>query len=203
MNQRQSPGRRLYGQVLRLYPARFRAEFEQSMLQNVDDLMRDWQRGPAKNGLYRWLWLMADALAGVGSEHVMQIRQGDAMKTMLNQPRFTALITLLLALPLALIYVALAYDIELFAIPLTRLLTVDGQQINGLGRLLLLSSLLLLPVAFGVNLWSMVRSWHNAAIRTGYAANLLLGIALFWLLVVTWGGLILEQVRCISSKLCD
>jgi hypothetical protein len=83
-----------------------------------------------------------------------------------------------LSLPLGLSYSVLAYEITPLQGPLTRLFTVDGQQINDLGRVVFLGGLLLLPAAFVLNLLPMFRrsgqQWQIAL----YPINLLIGAAI-------------------------
>lgn len=63
------------------------------------------------------------------------------------------------AMPLGLTYITLMFNLEPLASLLNDLFTVAGQQgdINMLGRIVIYGGLLLLPVAFALNLQSMLK----------------------------------------------
>ena len=104
---------------------------------------------------------------------------------MLAHPRSAAITSLILSLPLGLTFIAFMFDIELLGKPLNELFTIEGQQgeINTLGRIVIYGGLLLLPVAF--------------------ALNLIVGIAILLLITFTWGGLMLEEIYCLQGIRCD
>jgi len=80
---------------------------------------------------------------------------------------------------------------------------MDGQQINNLGRIVIFGGLLLLPVAFVLNLQPLLVRAGPEQKRTPHAINLLLGAAILLLVLLTWGGLILESIYCLQGIRCD
>ena len=127
------------------------------------------------------------------------------MKNITTNPRSAAIMSFILCLPLAVPYVILMYDIEPLIGPLNNLLTIEGQQgdINMLGRIVIFGGLLLLPVAFVLNLQPMLRREGPERKRTLYAINLILGAIIFLFIALTWGGLILEEIYCLRGIRCD
>lgn len=126
------------------------------------------------------------------------------MKNLISNPRSAAITSLILALPLGLTYVALMLNIEPLARVLNNLFTVDGQQagmeINTLGRIVIYGGLLLLPIAFTLNLRPLLRREEK---RRFPVLNLIVGAIIFLLILFTWGGLILEEIYCLQGIRCD
>jgi len=129
------------------------------------------------------------------------------MKGILAHPRSVAITSLILGMPLGLTYAALMFNIEPLARVLNNLFTIDGQQgeieINMLGRIVIYGGLLLLPVAFALNLQSMLKREGPEGKRRLYAINLIVGAAILLLIVFTWGGLLLEEIYCLQGIRCD
>ena len=188
--------RGLYRRLLALYPQTFQERFGESMVQTFNDLYKERERRHGLFGLV--LWIFVETGIGVVYEHTSQISPGDIMKNILSNPKSAAMMSFILCLPLALPYIIFMFDIEPLTGLANRLLTTDGQQINNLGRVLLFGGLLILPVAFIINL----TPWGNQKKRL-YAFNLVLGIALLLLITFTWGGLLLEQTQCLRGIYCD
>jgi hypothetical protein len=116
-----------------------------------------------------------------------------------------AIISLILSLPLGLTFVAFMFDIESLVIPLNDLFTIEGQQgqINTLGRIVIYSGLLLLPVAFVLNLRPMLKREGAEGKRKLYALNLIIAVGILLLIIFTWGGLLLEEIYCLREIRCD
>ena len=127
------------------------------------------------------------------------------MKNMLANPGSAAITSLILAMPLGLTYVALMFDIEPLARVLNNLFTIEGQQgeINMLGRIVIFGGLLILPVAFALNLRPMLKREGLERKRRLHAINLIVGVVILLLIVFTWGGLILEEIYCLQGIRCD
>ena len=127
------------------------------------------------------------------------------MKNILVNPRSTALISLILSLPLGLTFVAFMFDIELLEKPLNNLFIIDGSRgdINTLGRIVISGGLLMLPVAFALNLRSMLRREGVEGNRRLYTLNLIVGALILLLIIFTWGGLIVEEIDCLRGIRCD
>ena len=86
---------------------------------------------------------------------------------------------------------------------LTSWLTFNGSDINGLGRLVLIGGLLLLPVAFVINLLPMLKKEGPEIKRKLHTANVIVGIIVLMIILVSWGGLLVEEIYCLQAILCD
>lgn len=127
------------------------------------------------------------------------------MKTMLANPTLAAITSFILALPLGFTYVVLMFEIEPLARLLNDLFTIEGQQgeINTLGRIVIYGGLLLLPVAFMLNLRPLLIREGPEGKRNLYAVNLIIGASILVLIIFTWGGLLLEEIYCLQGIRCD
>ena len=125
------------------------------------------------------------------------------MKKMLANPRLAAITSFVLALPLGLTFIAFMFDIEPLVKLLNSLFTIEGRQgeINMFGRLVILGGLLLLPVAFALNIQPLLKK--EGAKRKLHRLNLIVGAAILLLIVFTWGGLMLEEIYCLQGIRCD
>ncbi len=184
-----------------LYPRAFRERLGESMRQTFDDLCaeRKNQRKPVHVFV---LFTFVETLAGIVREHVLQIRPGDIMKN-ITDPIPAASISFILALPIGLLAAIFFFDIELLQAPVKYALSVDGQQVNMFGRVVLLGGMLALPVAFVLDLVPMIKSFRTGGKLAAHPANLIVGVLIFALMTVTWGGLVLETVRCGMGISCD
>jgi hypothetical protein len=147
--------------------------------------------------------MFAETGVGILKEHILLIAQGDSMKTTISNPRSAAITSLLLSLPLGLTFAAFMLDIEPLTKVLNNLLTIDGQQINVLGRIVIYGGLLLLPLAFVLNLRPMWRKEGPEGKRRLYLINLIVGIGILVLIIFTWGGLLVEEIYCLQGIRCD
>ena len=191
----------LYKKLLTFYPRGFRERLGEPMEQTFTDLYRERQ---TQRGLYGFvIWMFAETVVGILKEHILLIAQGDAMKPILSNPRSAAITSLLLSLPLGLTFAAFILDIEPLTKVLNNLFTIDGQQINMLGRIVIYGGLLLLPIAFVLNLRPMWRKQEPEGKRRLYIVNLIVGIGILLLITFIWGGLILEQIYCLQGIRCD
>ena len=129
------------------------------------------------------------------------------MKGILANPTSAAILSFILALPLGLIFVVLMFNIQPLANLLFNLFTIEGppgeMYLNTLGRIVIYGGLLLLPVAFALNLQSILKREGPQGKRSLYAINLIVGIAILLLIIFTWGGLILEEIYCLRGIRCD
>ena len=197
----QAKVRALYKKLLILYPRGFRELLGESMLQTFNDLYKERQ---TEHGLLGFMvWMFAETSVGILKEHILLIAQGNSMKTFLANPRSSAITSSILALPLGLTFIAFMFDIEPLTKVLNNLFTIDGQQINMLGRIVIYGGLLLLPLAFVLNLRPMWRKEGPEGKRRLYLINLIVGIGILLLIIFTWGGLILEEIYCLQGIRCD
>jgi hypothetical protein len=191
----------LYRRLLALYPRAFQERFGESMAQTFNDLCKERQM---KHGFFGFvLWIFIETGGGVIREHILLTTQGDIMKNILTNPRSAAVMSFILSLPLALPYIIFMFDIEPLTGLANRLLTIDGQQISNLGRIVLFGGLLLLPLAFFINLMPMLKREDPDQKRSRYTFNLIVGIGLLLLIAFTWGGLLLEEIQCLQGIYCD
>jgi hypothetical protein len=171
------------------------------MEQSFHDLWNEKKQQPARG--FFVLAIFIETAIGIVQEHLLLLMEGNTMKNILTNPGSAALTSLILSLPLGLTFVAFMFEIEQLAKPLTVLLTTNGYELNGSGRIFLIGGLFLLPVAFILNLLPMLKKEGTAGKRSLHALNLIVGIAILLLIIFTWGGLILEQIYCLRGIRCD
>jgi hypothetical protein len=194
-----------YKKLLRLYPRRFRERLGESMEQTFNDLYKERQ---TERGLFGFLfWMNCETGAGILREYILLMAQGDSMKTLISNPTSAAIASFILALPLGFTYVVLMFNIEPLAKLLNNLFTIEGQPgemyLNALGRIVIYGGLLLLPVAFALNLQPILKREGPEGKRRLYAINLIVAAAILLLIIFTWGGLILEEIYCLRGIRCD
>ena len=193
----------LYKKLLTLYPRDFKERLGESMQQTFNDLYNE-RKHQTSHGLFSFvLWMFIETAIGIVKEYILLIMQGGTMKSILTNNRSAAAISFILCLPLAVTYVIFMFDMEPLIGPLNNLLTMDGQQITNLGRIVIFGGLLLLPVAFLLNLQPMLMRDGAEGKRRLYSLNLILGASILLLITLTWGGLILESIYCLQGIRCD
>jgi hypothetical protein len=88
-----------------------------------------------------------------------------------------------------------------------KLFTMDGQQgemqLNMLGRIVIFGGLLLLPVAFALDVQPILKRERTDGKRRLYAINLMVGATILLLIIFTWGGLFIEEIYCFRGLRCD
>lgn len=191
----------LYRKLLALYPQRFKHQLAESMEQTFSDLYRERQR---EHRLFAFaVWTFVETSAGILREHVLILTEEDFIKAILSNPTSAAMISVILALPIGLLRLILGSDIETLVAPIESVLTVDGSQPNALGFTIICGGLLLLPVAFLLNLQPILKRDSSTGKRILHPANIVVGLLLLSLLTFTWGGLILEEIYCLQGIQCD
>jgi hypothetical protein len=190
----------LYKKLLRLYPRGFRERLGASMEQTFNDLCNERKRGPVRG--FFVLTMFTETSVGIAQEHLYLFMKGNTMKTMITNPRSAAITSLLLSLPLGLLLLILFSGIEPLITAVESVLTVDGIP-NILGRLVLFGGMLLLPVAFMLNLQPMWKREGPEGKRRLYTINLIVGAVILLLIAVTWGALLVEQIYCLRGIRCD
>ena len=199
----QNKVRILYKKLLNFYPREFKEQLGESMQQTFNDLYNE-KKYKTKRGLFGFvLWTFVETAIGIVREHLYLLMEGDVMKTILANPKLAAITSFIFSLPLGLTFVAFMFDIEPLVKPLNNLFTIDGQQINNLGRIVIFGGLLLLPLAFVLNLRPMLKGEGPERKRRVYAINLIVGVAILLLIIFTWGGLIVEEIYCLQGVRCD
>lgn len=193
----------LYKKLLAFYPRAFTERLGESMQQRFNDLCSEQKRRPAR-GLFV-LSIFTETAIGIVREHLLLLMEGDAMKGILAKPTSATIISVILSLPLGLTFVAFMFDLEPLVKPLNNLFTINGRQgeINMLGRIVIYGGLLLLPVAFVLNLRPMLKREGTEGKRKVYALNLIIAVGILLLITFTWGGLLLEEIYCLQGMHCD
>jgi hypothetical protein len=191
----------LYRKLLTFYPQGFRERLGESMEQTFRDLCNKQKHQPGQS--FFLLAIFAETAVGIVREYLLVLKERDVRKGILANPRSVAIASLILAMPLGLTYVALLFNREPLARVLNNLFTIDGQEINMLGRIVIYGGLLLLPVAFVLNLRSMLKREGPEGKRRLYTINIIVGVAILMLILFTWGGLILEEIYCLQGIRCD
>ena len=193
----------LYRKLLTFYPRGFRERLGESMEQTFHDLCNEQKRGPARGFVV--LSIFTETAIGIVQEHLVLLMEGDVMKNILANPRSAALISFILCLPLGIPYLAFMSDIKPLTGPLNNLFSIAGRpgQINMLGRIVIFGGLLLLPLAFVLNLQPRLRRQGPEGKRRFHTINLFVGAAILLLIIFTWGGLILEEIDCLRGIRCD
>jgi hypothetical protein len=191
----------LYKKLLTLYPRSFREELGEPMEQTFNDLYRERQKDRGLPGFV--FWMFVETSVGIIREHALVWAQGDSMKAMLSNPTSAAIVSLILSLPLGLLFIIFNFDIKPLTTLVTSWLTFNGSDVNGLGRLVLIGGLLLLPVAFVINLLPLLKKEAPEIKRNLHAANVIVGVLILMIIVISWGGLLVEEIYCLQGIRCD
>jgi len=193
--------RSLYRKLLALYPRSFREELGEPMEQTFNDLYRERQKDRGLPGFV--FWMFVETSAGILREHALVWAQADSMKAMLSNPMSAAIVSSILSLPLGMLLIIFNVDIKPLTTRVTSWLTFNGSDINGLGRLVLIGGLVLLPVAFVLNLLPLLKKEGPEIKRKPHTANVIVGIIILMMILVSWGGLLVEQIYCLQGIRCD
>jgi hypothetical protein len=191
----------LYKRLLRLYPREFRERLEESMQQTFNDLYNEQKQQPGHS--FFLLAIFAETGMGIAREYLLILMQRDLMKNILASPNSAAITSFILALPIGLLRLLLGSDVEALIAPVESVLTVDGFRPNTLGYTIICGGLLLLPVAFVLNLSPILKRAAPDGQRRRYTLNIIVGIILSILILFTWGGLLLEEIYCLQGIRCD
>ena len=190
-----------YKRLISLYPRGFREQFGESMQQTFKDL---YQEHRVEGGYFYFiLWTFFETTIGIIKEYNLLFQQEVAMKNIILNPKSAALTSSILSLPLGVTYLIFATDMELLIKPYRALFTVNGYDVNMLGRIVLIGGLLLLPIAFVINLLPILKKDGLEQKRILRPINLIVGIVILLLIIMTWGGLVFESMYCLQGIRCD
>ena len=180
--------RTLYKKLLTLYPRAFRERFGESMEQTFNDLCNE-RKQQTEQGLFAFvLWVFVETARGIIKEHLLQITQGDTMKTFTANLRTAAIISFILVLPFAIL--------EALNNTITRQ--------NAPGLMLLFGVLWLLPTAFLLILMPMVRTVRAGDSIMANPISLLFKVTFLVLIVTIWGWGFIDQLPCfLGVPNCD
>jgi hypothetical protein len=192
---------KLYSKLIALYPREFRDRFGESMEQTFADLCSEWAKStPVTFGFLLRVFL--DTAAGIIREHISRGIHTGVLRSAVTRPWLAALISVTLCLPFAVSSLPFL-DFKLLADPVRAALTLDGQQLNMFGRIVVFGGVLLLPFALLLNLVPMFSFADGRRISfSPRAVNLVTGISVLIpvLLIARW--MVFEAINC-SKGICD
>ena len=193
--ERRKFAKRAMDAVVRLYPRPFRERFGEQFRQTFSDLLDD-LTDQGRNILLITVASLYDAFIGLGREWAK------LMLTTNFRTEMTTRIALALFVPFVfLVCISLASGTVLNA-QLLSLMTIDGQQLNGLGRAVVFGSVLLLPVSFVINLAGSIQR-RDGALTFGLTASSVSLTAVQTVALLTVGTwMIADAVSC-SRGVCD
>jgi len=171
------------------------------MEQTFNDLCRERQTQSGWFGFI--LWTFFETTIGIIKEYNLLLQQGASMKNIISNPTSAALTSSILSLPLGITYLIFAADMELLIKPYQSLFTVNGYDINMLGRIVLIGGLLLLPIAFVINILPLLNKTGPEQKRALRPINLVVGAVILLFIIITWGGLAVESIYCLQGIRCD
>ena len=127
------------------------------------------------------------------------------MHTYLTSPRSSATLSLLLCLPLVIIFPIMALEIEPFRTALNRLVVKsDGYSTTTFGYALMLFLMASVPAAFIVSIVPPIRSLRVGRGLGAHRVNLALAAVLFLLIAAFVTGFVVDQYPCwIGVPNCD
>lgn len=196
---------RLYKKLLSLYPRAFRDQMGESMEQTFNDLCNARKQETAR-GLFGFvLWMFIETSAGIVRENLTEIKRGRTMENIISNNKSSAIISFLLAMPLAVLLLISIYDIEpLSGFYKTFTTEADGYRISTFGRIIEIGALLLLPLGFIVSLVPIVRNARAGDGLTANPVNLLIAAALFIFIATLVISFVIDQYPCwIGVTNCD
>ena len=123
------------------------------------------------------------------------------MKTILADPKLSAVSTILLALPFMCLVMSGVLGLELSLGPLDLFLTAEGSR---LGSFIVLGTLILSLLGLAVSLALVVRGVRAGNGIMAYPVNLLAAVAILFCLLILFGAIIIDQYPCwIGVPNCD
>lgn len=194
-----------YKRLISFYPPDFKEQFGESMLQTFNDLCNEHQKQakPLSFGFIGWLYL--ETFLGIIKENLLQIKKGIAMENTINKQKKSAIIGLITALPLMLVFLIASFNIEPLNHYLQLITTVntnDGFQLNTFGKLFFITMILLLPIGFVISLTPLLEGVRNGKFRLISPFNLLVTAMLLTLTGGLLVGIMIEQYSCWKG-ICD
>ena len=177
--------RYLYKRLLSFYPKAFKEQLAESMEQTFSDLLDE--KRQTKRGVFGFvLWTFLETTGGILQEHILLMRQGDTMLTLLTNLRSPALISFVLILPFMIME------------------AVNRRNFNQSFPIPLFIILWLLPVLFILILMPIVKNVRAGNSIAGNAVILLIRVILLSFIVWMWVGIVIDQMPCfLGVPNCD
>lgn len=190
----------LYRKLLGLYPKEFRERLGASMEQTFHDLCKE-RSEQAGYGFFL-LATYAETAVGIIREYLFIPTRGDNMKSILANPTSAAIVSFILTLPIGFLRLILGSNIEGIVAPVEAALSVDGIP-TAFGYTIICGGMLLLPVAFALNLQPILKREKPDGERRVYPFNLIVGAIILLMIAATWGALLVEELYCLRGIRCD
>jgi hypothetical protein len=184
---------RLYRLLLVFYPAQYRQKYGLLMVQVFRDMSRTsyHRRGVVGLALW-WCATLLDLIRTV----IEQRKEARMSKSTLISPRWAAVISLLLLLPISYVLLSAVFDIKPPLIDQLEHLMVDGDRPTPLGIIIMLGMLLALPAAFLTNLLSMLATARpQTAPFRPTLPHTITGISILLFVLLTLARQILYELR--------
>lgn len=179
--------RKLYKNLLALYPRSFRERFAESMEQTFNDLCNDQKRRDRSLFIFA-LGMFIETGIGIVKEHMVRISERNKMKTITKDLGSAAIISLIIVLPFAIL----------------EALNNGVTRENASGLILLFGVLWLLPTAFIVIFIPMLRSVRAGNTLMARPITLLFRVASLVLIATVWGWGFIDQLPCfLGIPNCD
>lgn len=194
-----------YKRLISLYPPDFEKQFGESMEQTFNDLCNEQQKQakPLSFGFIGWLSL--ETALGIIKENLMQIKKGITMENTFNKQKKSAIIGLIMALPLILAFLIASFNIEPLNHYLQTITTVntdDGFQLNTVGKIFFISAILLLPIGFVISFSPLIQGISKSSLSLINPFNVLITAMLLLFTVCLFIGFMAEQYSCWKG-ICD
>ena len=176
---------KLYRKLLALYPQTFNEQLAESMERTFQDLWNEKQQ--TKRELFGFLlWTFIETTIGIFREHLLLISPGGIMQSVLKTFGSSALISLLLILPLMIMEV------------------VNRRNFNEDFPFPLFGFLWVLPIIFIVIFTPIVQTVRAGNRLMAKPISLLLRVAFLLFIVWLWGSLVIDQMPCfLGVPNCD
>ena len=175
--------RKLYKQLLALYPQDFRRRFAEPMQQTFNDLYKEQPRR-----LDKLVWIFTETGMGIVSAHCEQIKQGRSMNRMIRDFRWSAVIGIAMIVPFALLELTLNQASK----------TVANFPFA------LFALLWLLPMLFTFTFMPLIRSGQTGGALTASPLRLVGRVSLLALLALLWVAILRDQLPCfLGVPNCD
>lgn len=183
--------------LVKLYPRSFRGRFGDEIVQTFSDVI-DAVNHEGRSVLLATVGALYDASAGIVTEWIKLIF------TIMFKTEFTTRVAAVLIVPFFVLVAVSIFGDFLFSVKILSVLTVDGQQLNGLGRVFVFGSVLLLLGSLVVNLAGSVfsRRPDTTLVFTANTSSIALGAVqlITVMMIAVW--MFAEAVGC-TRGVCD
>lgn len=176
----------------------------ESMEQTFNDLYKE-RRDSGKGSFGLVLGMFGDTAAGILKEHVLLFTRGKRMKENTANYKVPAIISFFLALPCMVLFSLIILNIEPNFGPLEPILNnPDPDQPDVVGSLVALSTLVMLAVAFGMNVRIISRARREGRSYVAHPVVVALAVIMLAFLTSIVGAIVVDQYPCwVGVPNCD